>query len=88
MLIEFKKQLEERGKTYLKIKVRSGAAKNQVREIMADKTIKIDIVAPAIKGRANQELVKFLAKIFIVNKGNVKIIRGRGERVKAIKINK
>ena len=86
MLTEFKEQLEERGETYLKIKVRPGATRNQIREIMADKTIKIDIAAPAIRGRANQELIKFLAKEFEIRKNNVKIIKGGRDKIKIVKI--
>lgn len=72
----------------MRIKVRPGVAKSAVREIMQDEeeTIKIDIAAPPVKGKANQELVKFLAKEFAVGKENVKIISGAGEKVKLVKL--
>lgn len=53
---------------------------------MADETIKIDVAILPIKGRANQELIEFLAKEFEVRKNNVKIIKGVGEKNKLIKI--
>ena len=47
---------------------------------------KFDIAAPAVKGKANQELIKFLAKQLETVVGNIKIISGAGERIKLIKI--
>ncbi|MFA6306251.1 MAG: DUF167 domain-containing protein [Patescibacteria group bacterium] len=85
-LIKFKAALEKNKEIYLRIKARPGAAKTGLKEIMADQTIKIDIAAPAVKNKANQELIKFLAGQFAVNKNNVKIISGAGERVKLVKI--
>lgn len=84
MLLLFKKKLGKEGVLYLKVKVRPNAVASQVKEIMADKTLKIDITAPAERGRANQELIKFLAREFATAKGNVKIIRGAREKNKII----
>jgi len=86
MLNKFKTQLESKDEIYLKVKVHSGAGKTDIIDIMEDNTIKIDIVALPIKGRANHELIKFLAKKFEVNKNNVKIISGIRDKVKLIKI--
>ncbi len=86
MLSKFKKQFYGKGEIYLRIKVRAGAAKTDVREILEDETIKIDIAAPPIKGKANQELVKFLAREFEISGKNVKIISGAGDRVKLIRV--
>ena len=88
MLLNLKKFLKNKNELYLRVKVRPGSAKNTVKEIMADETIKIDISAPPVKGKANQELIKFLAREFKIDKNNVKIISGAGERVKLIKIQK
>ena len=86
MLDEFKKKLGKDGALYLKIKVRPGAAETKVKEIMADGTIKIDIAAPAEKGKANLELIKFLAGEFSINVDRVGIVSGAGEKTKLIKI--
>ena len=86
MLELYKRQLKNRGELYLRVKVRPGAVKTTVIKVMDDETIKIDIAAPPIKGKANQELIKFLAKEFDILKNNVKIVSGAGERVKLIKI--
>lgn len=89
MLEKFKKQLVDNEEVYLRIKVRAGAGQNKVKDILDDdsiETIKIDIKAEPVKGRANQELIKFLAKEFGVLKNNVKIISGAGEKIKLVKI--
>ncbi len=85
-LEKYKEALKKNKEVYLRVKARPGAAKTGVKDIMADQTLKIDIAAPAVKGKANQELIKFLAGQFAINKNNVKIISGAGERIKLVKI--
>ena len=82
----FKNHFKQNGQIYLRVKARPNAAETFFREIMADETIKIDLAAAPSKGKANQELIKFLAEQFAVNKNNVKIISGTGDRVKLVKI--
>ena len=48
--------------------------------------LKIRITAPPIDGKANQHLVKFLAKAFGTAKGNISIENGELGRVKVIRI--
>jgi len=89
MLDNYKEKLKEKGEIYLRIKVRPLASLTAVKQISEDEdgdTIKIDLAAAPVKGKANLELIKFLADEFAVNKDNVKIISGAGERVKLIKI--
>lgn len=85
-LEKYKEALAKNKEVYLRVKARPGAAKTCLKEIMADETLKIDLAAPAVKGKANQELIKFLAERFAANKNNVKIISGAGERLKLVKI--
>ena len=72
----------------MQIKAKPGASKTQVKEIMADNSIKIFVAAEPVKGKANQELIKFLSREFDVAKNSVKIIGGAGDRVKLVKIEK
>jgi uncharacterized protein (TIGR00251 family) len=91
MLTEFIKQFAEKGEIYLRIKARPGAAATEVRGVMAGEegeTLKIDVAAPPENGKANQELVKFLADWFAVAKDKIKIISGAGDKVKLVKIKK
>ena len=51
-----------------------------------DGTIRIEVKSQPIEGKANQELIKFLAKILGVNKNQVIIVKGANSRNKLIKI--
>jgi len=89
MLKNFIKQFNQAGEIYLRIKARPGASATAVKQIMEDgdgEIIKIDIAAPAVKNKANLELIRFLAREFAISKNNVKIIGGAGEREKLVKI--
>lgn len=48
--------------------------------------LKIRIKAPPVDGKANAELIKFLAKQFGVSKANVVITQGEGSRQKTVNI--
>jgi uncharacterized protein len=85
---DIKTQLNNKGEAYLAIKVMPGSAKTEFREIMADGTYKIAIAAAPEKGKANTELVKFLARELSVLKSRLIIISGAGERTKLVKITK
>jgi len=86
MLENFKAKLNKKQEIYLKIKVHPGSGKIQIKEIMDNGTIKVGLTAPPVKGKANQGLVKFLAKEFAVSKNNVKIVSGIKEKIKLIRI--
>lgn len=86
MLSKFKEQLNKKGEVYLKIKVRPGKSKTSVKDVMDDEAVKIDVAAAPEKGKANQELIKFMAKEFEISRKNVIIISGAKEKVKLVKI--
>ncbi|NCT54812.1 DUF167 domain-containing protein [Candidatus Falkowbacteria bacterium] len=82
----FKEILAKKRELYLRIKVIPGAGKNLVLEVLADETVKIALKAQAEKGKANLELISFLASEFKVSKENIKIISGHSSRLKLLKI--
>jgi hypothetical protein len=86
MINKFLKQLTEKGEVYLRVKVHPNSSTNEITEIMADETVKINIAAKPVQGKANQELVKFLAQKLGASKTNIKIISGTGEKIKLLKI--
>lgn len=86
MLEKFKQELKNKGEIYLNIKAHPNSRETTIREILNNQTMKVDIKAPPIKGKANQELINFLAMEFKVNKNNVKIISGIKDRNKLVKI--
>ncbi|RLC36601.1 YggU family protein [Candidatus Falkowbacteria bacterium] len=86
MISDYKLKLKSSGEVYLRVKARPGAGKTLIKEILEDDTIKIDIAAPPVKGKANQELIKLLAKEFCVEKKNINIISGKKDKLKLVKI--
>jgi len=71
---------------YLRVKVLPKSPKNEVVDILDDDTIKIRIKAVPEKGKANKELVSFLAKELDLPKDKVQIISGKSDQLKLIKI--
>ena len=49
-------------------------------------TIRLKVAAPAIDGKANQELCRYLAEFFEVRPRMVKIVRGEKGREKTVEI--
>lgn len=88
MLEKFIENLANNKEIYFNVKVITGAPKTELREEMADGTIKIALSAQPEKGEANQELVNYLAKVIGVRKYQVKIISGLTERTKLVKISR
>jgi len=85
-LASLQQELSQKKGLYLRVKVHPGATTSQFKEPLADGTLKVDIAAPPEGGKANQALIKFLAASLAVEKGNIKILSGAGERIKLVKI--
>jgi hypothetical protein len=60
------------------------SAKTEIAGTMADGTLKIRIAAPPDKGKANEELVRFLRAHF--NATSVEIISGQTAALKIIRL--
>jgi hypothetical protein len=88
MFEEYIEDLANNKEIYLKVKVSPGTGRNALLGVMPDKTLKIAIAAAPEKGKANQELIKFLADNLLVRRYQVKIISGAGEKFKLIKISR
>lgn len=63
------------------------ASKDEISGLHGE-SVKIRITAPPIEGRANEQLVKFLAKTFGVSKTAVTIISGELGRQKRVAIDR
>ncbi|HUT14777.1 MAG TPA: DUF167 domain-containing protein [Anaerolineae bacterium] len=50
------------------------------------RALRIRLAAPPVKGAANRELVRFLAKALAVSKGQIEIISGRTSRDKILAV--
>jgi len=51
-----------------------------------DRALHLRIAAPPVKGKANQELIKFLSDILGVSKSNLTIEKGMTSKMKVIGI--
>lgn len=78
---------------YLRIKVIPKSPKTELVEIFEDPsedgmvtTHKIRVKATPEKGKANEELIKFLSKELNVNKSQISIVCGKSDRLKLVKI--
>ncbi len=69
----------------VKIRVVPNAPKTAAAGAYGD-GVKIKINAPAMDGKANAELVKFLSKFFGIGRGAIEIISGETSRDKLVRI--
>jgi len=83
---KLKEKFSKDKQIYLEIRIAPSSSQNEIKEVGEGAKLKINIKAPAEKGKANKELVKLLSKEFSVTRENVIIISGAGSRDKIIKI--
>ena len=69
----------------ISIKVVPGAKKNELKN--EGDMIKIYLSAPAVEGKANEALVRFLAEYFKVKASAIEILKGLKSRHKIVNIN-
>lgn len=77
-------ELRQQGSVRFAVRARPNAPQTKVLDVLNDESVKIAIKAPAEGGKANVELVKFLAKQFGVPKDQVKIVSGAAGRHKLL----
>lgn len=70
----------------LKVKIIPNASKN---EIVGEQegVLKIKIKTQPEKGKANKELIKFLAKEWDIPKSSISIVKGMRSKIKILQIN-
>jgi uncharacterized protein (TIGR00251 family) len=69
----------------LSVRVTPNASSNRLTRV-GDDCLGVRLSAPPIEGRANKELIKFLAKKAGVPKSSITIVRGRASRDKILLI--
>ncbi|MBP8016657.1 DUF167 domain-containing protein [Candidatus Gracilibacteria bacterium] len=74
------------GKTYIRIKVIPRQPKTEFVGVMEDNTYKIRLNAIPEKGKANKELICFLAKELEIGKEGIKIISGETDTIKLVRL--
>ena len=73
------------GRVILSVHVIPGAARNEIVSLEG-KTLKVRVTAPPVKGKANEALVKLLAKALGVRKNQIEIVSGHKARQKMIEV--
>jgi uncharacterized protein (TIGR00251 family) len=68
------------------VHVKPNARRSQITKQLDDTTYVIDVAAPPVDGKANKELVAFLADHFDIAKSRVVLKRGAGTRIKQIEL--
>ncbi len=86
MFTSFISELNTQGTTQFYVRARPRMPQTKFVELMDDDCIKIDIAAPAEGGKANAELICYLASEFGVPKDAVQIVSGKTARQKLIRI--
>jgi len=75
----------------LALKVTPGARKNEILGWEDDypqvgRVLKVKIAAPPVEGKANKEIVLFLAKVLGVTKSSIEVVHGTSGRIKLVEI--
>ena len=75
----------------LALKVTPGARKNEILGWEDDypqvgRVLKVKIAAPPVEGKANKEIVLFLAKALGVTKSSIDVVHGTSGRIKLVEI--
>ena len=69
----------------LTLHVQPGASRTEVAGTHGD-ALKVRLAAPPVDGKANAELLRFLAEAFGVPRRNVTLVRGETSRAKVVRI--
>lgn len=86
MIDHLKQILAANGILNLTIRVRTHAASTQIKSVLADGSLKIDLAAAPKENRANIALLDYLADVFSVSLSNVVILSGATARLKLVRI--
>ena len=72
-------------KARLTLKVRASAPKTEFKTVVGE-AWKLHVAAPAVDGKANEAIVRFLAGIAGVPRANVRILSGLAATIKIIEV--
>ena len=70
----------------LAVRVTPRASKNEIVDILSDGTVKVHLTAPPLEGKANEALLKYLAKILNVAPSRLEVVAGAASRDKLISV--
>jgi len=76
---------EKDGAVTFAVRVLPRASRSEIAGEMAG-TLKVKLAAPPVDGAANEELLRLLAKLFGVGRGQVEIVMGARGRQKLVRV--
>ena len=71
----------------LEVKVTPRARRNKIAGLFQGRMISVKVTAPPVDGRANDQLIDFLAEQLGISPDDIEIIRGHTTRHKVLEIN-
>ena len=77
--------MADKGEARIVVRVQPNATRSEVLGLK-DGCLRVKIAAPPVKGKANQELLRFLSGILKVSKSNITIRKGMTSKTKVIGI--
>jgi len=86
MFDELRERMAANGVVTFSVRVHPSASRTVFKKVLADGTLKIDIAAAPEDGKANEELIRFLADEFDVPKSHVEILKGHTAKTKVVRI--
>ncbi len=82
--VQLASELEKKNPLYIKVKVQSKAPKTEIVDQLEDGIYKIKVAAQPIRGKANDELLKYLKKNLGLT--DAQIVSGGRDSVKLIRL--
>ena len=76
---------ESDGAIILTLHIQPGAGRSEFAGLHGD-ALKVRLAAQPMEGRANAELIRFLADAFAVPQSNVVLVRGATSRAKTVRV--
>lgn len=69
---------------YVQLRVSPGAKSTAIKGLYGESVVKISIAAPPTEGRANTEVEHYLARLLVVARSEVAIVKGASSRDKLV----
>lgn len=79
-------ELARKSPLYIKVKVQSKAPRTEIVDVMDDGVYKIKVAAQPVRGKANEELLKYLRKS--LGASDAQIVSGGRDKIKLIRISR
>jgi uncharacterized protein (TIGR00251 family) len=86
MFDEAIQRLHRDGMVTIAVRAKPGAHRTEVVDRLEDGSFKVSVAAPPEEGKANAELLRYLARMFGVANAKVRLVSGGTARMKLVRI--